>query len=286
MSLSLEQFKNKTMGGSYGNPGTGTYKGQCVSYVRMYMEEVQGVKTRIAGNAVDYWYNSWVLSLYDRVPKGQERNGDILVWGNDNGNWTGSAGHIAIRYNPGVMLNQNYGNSLKVSINGFFAPGYLGALRLKAPATPEVKVNAIYMDVLERPVDAGSLAMRMTQSESKIRSELKQSDEYKRLQASKALAIKKAQKAQAIEAERARVAAVEAQRLADMAAALAKTEEVAKAKRLAEAKALEAQKLADEAATQAKVEADASKDLATQTWFLKLLTAIFTAITNFVKGVK
>jgi len=288
MAISLEQFKNNTMGGSFGNPGTGTFKGQCVSYVRMYMEQVQGVTTRIAGNAVDYWNNPWVLSLYNRVPAGQEQNGDILVWGNDAGTWTGAEGHIAIRYNPGVILNQNYGSSLRVSINGFFAPGYLGALRLKVsiPVTSRERVNALYMEILERPVDAEALAMRMNQTEALIRSELLKSGERATLLANKAATLKAAQEAQAIEAERARVAAIEAQRLADIATALAKAEEDAKAKRLAEARALEAQRLADAAAAQAKIEADAAKDLSAQTWFLKLLTAIFTAITNFVKKVK
>ncbi|QHC73773.1 CHAP domain-containing protein [Rathayibacter sp. VKM Ac-2805] len=129
--MTLEQFlAGYPIGGSYGNPGTGTYRGQCVSYVRLYMEAVLGIKTAVWGNAVDYWSNPAVLAHFDRVPAGQERDGDIPVWGDDPGSWTGPEGHIGIRYN-GRLLNQNYGGSLRVSINTMFAPGLLGFLRVK-----------------------------------------------------------------------------------------------------------------------------------------------------------
>ena len=130
--ISLEQFKAKyPIGSSVGNPGTNTYVGQCVSYVRRYIEEVHGIKTIINGHASNYYNSAFMAQHYDKVPQGQEQNGDILCWGNDAGTMTGAEGHIAIRYAPGQMLNQNYGGSLRVSINPFFSAGYQGALRLK-----------------------------------------------------------------------------------------------------------------------------------------------------------
>lgn len=128
MTKTIEQFKSDTMGGSYGNPGTGTYKGQCVSYVRLYMEEVLNIETAVWGNAVDYWSASEVLALFDKVAS--PLDGDIVVCGNDAGNWTGPEGHIAIWY-QGKLLNQDYGGSLKVSMNPLFTQGLLGYLRKK-----------------------------------------------------------------------------------------------------------------------------------------------------------
>jgi len=129
--ISMEQFAVNNMGQSLGNPGTGTYRGQCVSYVRQYMEQVDGVKTSIWGHAVSYYDSESVGAFYDKVPAGQEQNGDILCWGNDAGSWTGPEGHMAIRYAPGKILNSNFGGSLVASVNNFFSQGYQGALRLK-----------------------------------------------------------------------------------------------------------------------------------------------------------
>lgn len=126
--ITLEQFKNQTLGGSYGNPGTGTFKGQCVSYVRQYMELVLGIKTIVNGHASNYYNSAFMAQYFDKVSDRQD--GDILCWGDDPGNWTGKEGHIAISYG-GRILNQNFGGSLKVTINDFFPQGYQGALRLK-----------------------------------------------------------------------------------------------------------------------------------------------------------
>ena len=136
LGLSLEDFKNQTLGGTYGNPppimvrNSGTYQGQCVSLVRQYIEAVYGIKTAAWGDAVGWWNNANVQKYFTQVTDGSKQDGDILVWGDDPGTWTGPAGHIAIWY-QGKLLNQNFGNSLKVSTNNFFQPGYLGVLRLK-----------------------------------------------------------------------------------------------------------------------------------------------------------
>jgi hypothetical protein len=103
------------------------------------MEQVLDIPTSVWGNAVDYWTNPNVLALFDKVSNPQD--GDIGVYGNDAGNWTGPEGHIFIRYG-GQMLNQNYNGSLKVSINPIFAPGFLGYLRVKGATMANTIPNA------------------------------------------------------------------------------------------------------------------------------------------------
>lgn len=137
MAKSLEQFRNDTLGGRFGVPGTKdantnlgdpAYAGQCVSYVRLYMEEVLGIRTAVWGHAADYWINPSVLAHFDQVTTPQD--GDIVVWGDDPGNWTTEYGHIAVWY-KGQILNQNYGGNLKVTMNDHFTQGLLGYLRPK-----------------------------------------------------------------------------------------------------------------------------------------------------------
>lgn len=133
--MNLESFKVETLNKTYGNPppvlvpNQGTYQGECVSYTRQYCEAVQGVKTGAWGNAVDWWNNLRVQQFYDQITGLENRrDGDILVWG--KGSITSEFGHIGTAYG-GKILNQNYGNSRKVTVNDFFSSGYLGALRLK-----------------------------------------------------------------------------------------------------------------------------------------------------------
>ncbi|WP_425005746.1 CHAP domain-containing protein [Mycolicibacterium sp. S3B2] len=145
MTISLEQFKNNTLGQSVGKPrldwpGDAYYVGECVSYVRQYIEQVHGIKSENAGHAVGFWSSPFMLRHYDRITNGSRKDGDILVWGDDPGNWTGKEGHIGISYG-GRILNQNFGGSRKVTINDFFSQGYLGALRLKGKGGKTVIEN-------------------------------------------------------------------------------------------------------------------------------------------------
>ena len=136
LGFSLEDFKNQTLGRSYGNPppvltpNQGTYIGQCVSYIRQYIQAVLGLPDQRVGNAITYWNSAYMNQYFDKV-SGPLKDGDIMIWGNDPGSWTGPEGHIAISYG-GKLLQQNGGNApLKVSIGSSFSPGYLGAYRIK-----------------------------------------------------------------------------------------------------------------------------------------------------------
>lgn len=147
--MTLEEFKNQTLNKTYGNPppllipNSGSYQGQCVSYVRQYIEGVFGIKTRPWGNAIDWWNNSKVQKYFEQITDGPRKDGDLLVWGDDSGTWTGEYGHIAISY-QGRLLNQNWLDSRKVTINDFFQPGYLGALRLKGGNMPTITADQVY----------------------------------------------------------------------------------------------------------------------------------------------
>lgn len=132
--MNLESFKNATLGGSYGNPQTGTYKGQCVSYARKYIEEVLGIPTYPNGDAKDYMTNQ-MSTNFDKVVSPQ--NGDIVVYGAVPGN---PYGHIGIYYN-GMLLSQNLDKPLYVTIASLnLAKNRLGILRAKA------KGNQVYID--------------------------------------------------------------------------------------------------------------------------------------------
>lgn len=132
----LSDFANQTLGGTYGNPppvlvrNQGTFQGQCVSLERQALASIDGVNWGPVGNAVDY-ANPTNQARYASIGytwKAKDTNfqeGDVLVYGDDAGSFTGPAGHIA-RWYQGRLLNQNYGGSLKVTQNSFFTAGYLG----------------------------------------------------------------------------------------------------------------------------------------------------------------
>lgn len=124
--MSLESFKSRTLGGSYGNPRTGSYKGQCVSYARKYMEEELDIFTYPNGHAMAYYDNRIARKNFDKVSNPQ--NGDIVVYGAWRNN---PYGHIGIYYN-GQLLSQNYNVPLRVTIAPLNLVGNrLGYLRKK-----------------------------------------------------------------------------------------------------------------------------------------------------------
>lgn len=134
--LDIELFAAQTLGGTYGNPeptllrNRGTYQGQCVSYERQRLSAMDGVNWGAVGDAVSY-ANSANKARYKSIGYAWKpgdtsfKDGDVLVWGDDAGSWTGKEGHISTWYN-GKLLNQNFGGSLKVTQNNFFPAGYLG----------------------------------------------------------------------------------------------------------------------------------------------------------------
>jgi len=130
--MNLDSFYAKYPSGSRvdtdGVPKSQPY--QCVDLTKIYLNLVFGMPVQAYGDARQYWDNPKILAKFDRITDGSKQDGDILVWGDDKGNWTGVAGHIAIWY-KGKIYNQNYNGSGRISLNNFFPNGYIGALRIK-----------------------------------------------------------------------------------------------------------------------------------------------------------
>lgn len=121
-------FTKNAIGKNFCNPD-GTWCGECVSFVRQYIEQVFGIKTAAIGDAKDYYNSAFMNKYFDKIPAGQEQNGDILCW--KAGPVAGEFGHIGIRYSPGKVLSQNYNYKKYAAIDPFFQADYQGAMRIK-----------------------------------------------------------------------------------------------------------------------------------------------------------
>lgn len=111
----------------------GQYPGECVSLISRYLADCYGLTPGAWGNATDYYPNPnpAILTVFDvMLPGTTPQDGDILVWGDDPGTFTGADGHIAIAYR-GRIMNQNYEGKKYLTLDNFFSPGYKGLLRPK-----------------------------------------------------------------------------------------------------------------------------------------------------------
>lgn len=151
----LDQFYNSTIGHAFGNYNGG-YVGQCVSGAEQLLMHVYGLICGAWGNAVDY---SPVHVVGDDPTLGTVavarlqaagfvwstdqnfEDGDILVWGNDPGNWTGPYGHIGYWYH-GRLISQNYDADPNFTSQAFFPEGYRGHWRKPGFFTPAAIVAA------------------------------------------------------------------------------------------------------------------------------------------------
>lgn len=127
--ITFPQFVQQNPAGKTVASPEGTWAGQCVSLVRQMLLQIYGFNQGPMGDAVDFASaaNQAKLATIGLTWKTDTnfQDGDILVWGDDIGAWTGPNGHIGSWY-QGQMYNQNYGNTLKISFNKFFPQGYLG----------------------------------------------------------------------------------------------------------------------------------------------------------------
>lgn len=142
--ITLDQFiQNHPSGTTVASPEN-AFAGQCVSLVRQILLQVYGFNGGKLGDAVDF---ASVVSQAKLATVGLKwlpgdtnfQDGDILVWGDDPGTWTSKYGHIAAWY-QGKLYNQNWNNSLKISFNNFFAPGYLGRYTKEEPVPTKQNV--------------------------------------------------------------------------------------------------------------------------------------------------
>jgi len=109
MAKSLKAFREWAVkAGSVGNPSGGSYKGQCVSLVQQYLEQVFGIPYKARGNAKDF-----VPPTFKRLSASTKRlPGDIIRYG---GNYGWGYGHIALIDDEGKFLDQNGSASLRVA---------------------------------------------------------------------------------------------------------------------------------------------------------------------------
>lgn len=131
-----------------------TYSGECVSLIRQILLQVHGVDFGAIGHAVAYanTANQARLATLGFVWKADTnfQDGDILVWGDDAGSWTGVYGHISSFY-QGKLYNQNYGGNGKISFNNFFPQGYLGRYTKGDDMTTRETLEKIWAGFLDRP---------------------------------------------------------------------------------------------------------------------------------------
>ncbi len=97
----LKDFLNKYLGSSKGYPDDNSYRGQCLSIVKLYIKEVLGLDNPPpsgTNSAYGYWSNfpdplGTILEKVDNTPSLIPEEGWIVVWKPWSGN---QYGHIAI----------------------------------------------------------------------------------------------------------------------------------------------------------------------------------------------
>lgn len=100
MTMSLDAFGAWALSRrAVGNPGTNSYKGQCVSLVQQYLYQCYGIPYKPRGNAA-----SFVPPEFTRVRGGLQK-GDIVRYA--GASWNGGFGHIGIIDVNGKFLDQN-----------------------------------------------------------------------------------------------------------------------------------------------------------------------------------
>jgi hypothetical protein len=136
--VTLIEFKDWALAqSSVGNPGTGSYLGQCVSLVQQYLDRCFGIPYQPRGNAKDWPTNANVLSYFDVVS--DVREGDIGVMGANYGNGNG---HIFVYLPGGFILEQNRRVPLRVSTGSPY-PSPMAILRRKGGSMTDAEQLAV-----------------------------------------------------------------------------------------------------------------------------------------------
>lgn len=142
--MSLDQFYAKYNTGQPIPNYMGTFPGQCVSLISMYLHDCFNLSPLGWGNAVDYYLipNPMLLTDFDKIYTTDFQDGDILVWGDDPGTFTNIYGHIAIWY-KGKIMNQNNNGRMYLTLDNFFSGGFLGVLRPKGGNMATITTEAV-----------------------------------------------------------------------------------------------------------------------------------------------
>lgn len=138
---------------------SGNFLGECVSLVKQYADQVQGIPDadtvlQAPNGARDLYerfnWNGKMSQYYDKIPASQPRwRGDIVVWG-DN---MGSYGDTAVALNDGNLVFGQLGTPVfqPAKVRNETKPP-LGYLRLKENKEEEVIKNEDEADLLYRSI--------------------------------------------------------------------------------------------------------------------------------------
>lgn len=107
MAISFEKFIEKYTGKSVANPEVGTYKGECVSLVQMYLYECFGEKFKARGHANTYAGNLIKSGLATKVALKNIKKGDIISYPAGHDGCDPNRGHVAIYYDKNHVFQQN-----------------------------------------------------------------------------------------------------------------------------------------------------------------------------------
>ena len=98
--MTYKEFVKKYQGKTKGYPNDNSYKGECLSIVKLYIKECFGISPPPSGSnsAYGYWSNfpSPLGTIFEKVKNtsnGVPNNGDIIIWNTNVGN---GHGHIDI----------------------------------------------------------------------------------------------------------------------------------------------------------------------------------------------
>lgn len=126
--ISFEKFIEKYTGKSVANPQVGTYKGQCVSLVQMYLYECFGYKFEARGNGNLYAGNLIKKGLATKVSVANIKKGDIISYPAGHSGCDLNYGHVAIYYDKNHVFQQNVNyagdgvDTMTASLNHGFKP--------------------------------------------------------------------------------------------------------------------------------------------------------------------
>lgn len=129
MAKSLQQFREWSVkqGGNIGNPSTGSYKGQCVSLIQQYINQVFGVPYAARGHAKDF-----VPPTFKKIALNSAlKPGDVMTY---DARFGGGYGHIEMIDDTGLALGQNRNFNGKVT-RGAVLKGYSALYRPTKPFT-------------------------------------------------------------------------------------------------------------------------------------------------------
>ena len=107
MAISFDKFIEKYTGKSVANPQVGTFKGECVSLVQMYLYECFGEKFKARGNGNTYAGNLIKEGLATKVAVKNIKKGDIISYPAGHSGCDPNYGHVAIYYDKDHVFQQN-----------------------------------------------------------------------------------------------------------------------------------------------------------------------------------